>query len=463
MSEQRLPTLAEIQAERERRAKLWRPRDYQLPLWEALTKHNFLRADVAAHRRWGKDDLSLNWTNLAARRRIGNYWHMLPEANQAKKAIWDAINPHTGKRRIYEAFGPPETLKVRNNDMHIELPNGSTWQVVGSDNYDSLVGSSPIGIVFSEWSLAKPEAWSFLRPILLENGGWAIFIWTPRGRNHAVRAFESRKEDPTNWFTLQSPVTDTKVFSQEQLDRELRELVDETGSQEEGEARYRSEYMVDFNVATPGAYYGRLMDEAEKANPTRITSVPHDPTIKVDTAWDLGIDDYTAIWFFQQVGREVRVIDYFETSGEGLPSIVSHMTSTHRRNYLFGTHHLPHDIMVRELATGLSRYETLSKLGLRNISVGQQNDPEERINATRQLIPLCFFDKDRAALGIDRLTQYAKKWNKSMKVWGGPKHDQHSHGAEAFGEFAMSRRGASQPKLRVVSNNARIGSESWLG
>ncbi|MCR5879412.1 hypothetical protein [Phenylobacterium sp. J367] len=168
----------------------WTPKPHQEELFFAL-RGGCKRADVAAHRRWGKDEVALAWAAEAAIRTQGTYWHLLPEAAQAKKAIWDAINPHTGKRRIDEAFPREVRHKRWEADMKVELKNGSTWQVAGSDNYNSLVGSPPVGVVFSEWSLAKPEAWGYLRPILAENGGWALFLWTPRGLNHATRAFES--------------------------------------------------------------------------------------------------------------------------------------------------------------------------------------------------------------------------------------------------------------------------------
>ena len=230
----------------------WDPRPYQNDLWEYLLTGG-TRADVVAHRRWGKDEVALHWTAAAASVRPGSYWHLLPEASQGRKAIWDAVNPHTGRKRIDEAF-PKEVRKLRwNDEMKLELANGSTWQVAGSDNYNSLVGSSPAGVVFSEWSLAKPEAWSFIRPILAENGGWALFLWTPRGRGHATRAFESRRLRPDEWFTLKSPATETDVFSPEQLQRERAELIAELGSEEEGHARYASEYLVDFDAAAPGA------------------------------------------------------------------------------------------------------------------------------------------------------------------------------------------------------------------
>lgn len=235
----------------------WEPRDYQQDLFRAL-ESGHRRLDVAAHRRWGKDEVALHWAAICAVLKEGAYWHLLPEAAQGRKAIWNAINPHTGKRRIDEAF--PAELRARavDSEMIIHLENGSTWQVAGSDNYNSLVGSPPIGVVFSEWALAKPEAWDFIRPILAENGGWAMFLWTPRGRNHATRSFEARARDP-DWFTLKAPATATSVFTPQQLAKERAELVAELGSPEEGEARFASEYLVDFDAAAPGAYYAGLI------------------------------------------------------------------------------------------------------------------------------------------------------------------------------------------------------------
>lgn len=435
----------------------WRPRDYQLSLWSYL-EHGGLRADVAAHRRWGKDDVALNWTAVAAHQRIGNYWHLLPEQAQGKKAIWNAVNPHTGKRRIDEAF--PEAIRKRtlNDEMFIEFKNGSTWQVLGSDNYNSLVGSPPLGVIFSEWALARPEAWTYLRPILAENGGWAVFIWTPRGRNHATTAFDARAKDP-DWFTLRSPATETSVFSPEQLAKEKAELIAETGSADEGAAKYEQEYLVNFDAATPGAYYASLINTAEQEG--RITRVPYDPNLRVWTAWDLGIDDYTAIWFFQQVGREVRAIDYYETSGEGLQSIVRDAIAG--KPYAYQAHHLPHDVMVRELgAGGRSRYETLTGLGVTPITVGAAQDPEDRIAAARGMIPITWFDGEKCALGLNRLRAYRKRWNRSTSSYTGPLHDAASHGADAFGEFAMNRRGVQAQRERRQTSRPQ-GSGSWMG
>ncbi|MFL5297679.1 MAG: hypothetical protein ACJ798_14975 [Phenylobacterium sp.] len=438
--------------------KKWEARPYQKELWNYLEKGG-RRADVVAHRRWGKDEVALHWAAHCLLQEPGTYWHLLPEASQGRKAVWDAVNPHTGQRRIDEAFPKRARIRTRDAEMMIHFREGGTWQVVGSDNFNSLMGSPPRGVVFSEWSLAKPEAWSFIRPILAENGGWALFLWTPRGRNHATRAFDSRKaRQDGEWYTLKSPATETDVFTPAQLERERSELIAELGGEDEGHARYASEYLVDFDAPTPGAYFASALGEAERAG--RIGRVPHDPALKVDTAWDLGIDDYTAIWFFQQAGREVRAIDYFETSGEGLDAIVARALAG--KPYVYGTHHLPHDVMVRELgAAGRSRLETLGGLGVRPISAGAAMDPEERINAARLMIPMTWFDGEKCAGGLDRLRAYHKRWNRVTRSYGGPMHDAASHGADAFGEFAANRAGGATAER---PGRARSGETlGWMG
>lgn len=391
---------------------------------------------------------------------------MLPEAAQARKAIWDAVNPRTGKRRIDEAFPLALRANTRNDDMFIRFKNNSTWQVIGSDNFNSLVGSPPRGVVFSEWSLANPAAWTYLRPILRENGGWAVFIWTPRGRNHATRAFEAREKDPT-WYTERKPAAIrlnseeynddyftnfdpmkidfsmvTPVFSADGLRQELKEMIDEAGSVAEGVARFNQEYLVDFDAPIPGAYFGEAILHAERTG--RIGYVPYDPAFPVQSSWDLGVDDYTAIWLWQRVSqRRVNAIGYSEYSGmgfdDGMGGGIVHDTFGNKGGWKFNMHYLPHDVEVRELtAGGRSRRQVLHNLGIRPIRTGRQRDPGERINASRKLFPYVHFDKENCGAGIDHLKQYHRKWNKLTAQFGGPEHDEHSHGADAFGEFAVN-------------------------
>ena len=374
----------------------WEPRSYQLPVWRYLEEGG-RRAVLVWHRRSGKDEVALHWTACAAMRRPGNYWHCLPLQTQARKALWDAVNPHTGKRRIDEAFPPAIRETTREQEMQIRLISGSTWQVLGSDRYDSLVGSPPVGIVFSEYALADPRAWAYLRPILAENGGWALFVSTPRGRNHLATLYEAALDDPV-WHASRLAVTDTGVIAPELLERERLELIRENG-QDIGEAMFRQEWLVDFSAPIMGAYYAREMDRAEKEN--RIGRIPVDPGIACITAWDLGIGDSTAIWIAQQVGMELRLIDYIENSGVGLDWYANALNA---KGYSYKEHILPHD----------------------------------GINAVRRVLPRCWFDRERCARGIDALRQYRREWDEERKVFKDrPLHDWTSHACDAMRYLAL--------------------------
>jgi hypothetical protein len=227
----------------------WKPRYDQMNLWSYL-EGGGKRAAQVAHRRWGKDEIALRWASVAALERPATYWHMLPEYGQARKVIWDAVNPHSGRKRIEETFPPEICKRVRNQEMIIDFPNNSTWQLVGSDNYDSLVGSPPAGVVFSEWAVAKPDAWAYLRPILAENKGWALFIYTPRGRNHGKTTYDFALIDPA-WHCELLTVDDTPVFDEDTIEAERREMIAQFGPSR-GEALFQQEYYCSWVEAFEG-------------------------------------------------------------------------------------------------------------------------------------------------------------------------------------------------------------------
>lgn len=371
--------------------------------------------------------------------RVGVYWHMLPQADQARKAIWDAVNPDTSKRRIDEAFPREIRDSTRETDMFIRFRNGSSWQVVGSDNFNSLVGSPPIGVVFSEWSLADPQAWAYMRPILLENNGWALFIFTPRGRNHAHKTLLTAQSEP-GWFGETLTVEQTRRFTAEQLAAEKRELISLYGP-EFGEAAFLQEYYCSFDAAIVGAYYARLIATAEAEK--RITSVPWEPGVLVHTAWDLGIGDSTAIWFCQQVGRETRLIDYYEASGVGLDHYAKILRE---KPYVFGEHILPHDAEAKELGTGKTRTETLRSLGVRGKVLPKQS-VDDGINAVRMLLPKCWFDAKKCERGLEALRQYRTDFDDKLKTFKPrPLHDWTSHAADAFRYLAQGLPSDAKPK-----------------
>lgn len=452
----------------------WRPRPRQYAAWAALER-GVRRVALAWHRRYGKDDLSLHWTACEAMQHVGVYWHMLPQANQARKAIWDAVNPHTGKRRIDEAFPPELRETTRDQDMFIRFRNGSTWQVVGSDNYNALVGSPPRGVVFSEYALADPNAWAFLRPILAENGGWALFVSTPRGRNHFARLVEYARTDP-QWFSEVLTVEDTGHIPLDVIERERRELTAERGNQE-AEALIAQEYYCDFDAPIPGAYYGGLMQQVDRQG--RIGLFPHLPHLPVGTAWDIGVGDSTVIWFYQQLpnGR-VRLVNVLEGSGVGLEWYAQRIAAL---PYVCADHIWPHDGEVREWGSGVSRVQTAGKFGIRP-RVLEADGIDDGIQAVRLLLPLCEFNTEpepfpgetmdqargRMSRALDALRQYRRVWDeKNQRYSDKPLHDWTSNTADAFRYLAKGRRGmrGQQPGIHgpVRRQTAALSDYSVLG
>lgn len=405
----------------------WRPRDYQIPLWRYMeSDEEGKRAAVVWHRRGGKDSTALNITACKAFQRVGTYWHMLPQANQARKAVWDGID-RQGRRVIDQVFPPALRRAIHQQEMKIELLNGSIWQCVGSDNYNSLVGANPVGIVFSEYSVADPLAWDYLRPMLAENGGWALFIYTPRGKNHGWRLYEMACKNPA-WFSECLSVDRTGAISPDILDEERASGM--------GEDMIMQEYYCSFEAAMPGAYYGKPLAEARESG--RIAStVCYDPALPVTTAWDLGVGDATAIWFAQQLGNEVRLIDYYEASGVGLEHYAKVLKD---KPYIYADHLLPHDVKVTELGTGRSRLETLRGLGI-NAKVVVNLPVDDGISAVRMLLPRCYFAEEACARGLDALGQYQKEWNEKTRAYAlRPLHDWTSHAADAFRYLAVGLR-----------------------
>jgi hypothetical protein len=411
----------------------WKPRSYQMPLWSYLEKGG-RHAEALWHRRAGKDEMFLHWGCVAAHQRPATYWHMLPMASQARKAIWEAINPHSGKRRIDEAF--PQELRetTRENEMLIKLKVGSTWQVVGSDNFNSLVGSPPAGVVASEWALANPAARAYIRPILAENNGWQAYITTPRGKNHAFQTFTAAQRDPSA-YAEKLTVYDTGALSPEAIAHERQAYIDDYG-QDAGDALFRQEYLCDWDAAILGAYYGQEMHKALAEG--RITEVPYDPDLPVHTFWDIGFTDDLVIWFAQIHRGEIRLIDYYSAAGQSPESIA---TVVHAKPYRYGEHWLPWDAVPKTFAaSGKSTVEQLWLLGIKckivpNLSV------QDGIQAARKMFDRVYFDETLCATGIECLRQYQREYDPDKRIFKDkPLHNWASHGADAFRMLAIAWR-----------------------
>jgi len=401
----------------------WTPRPYQLPLWSFL-EHGGKRAVAVWHRRAGKDTVGLNWTAVASMQRPGLYWHMLPTYQQGRKIVWDGINKDGRK---FLDYWPPEMIEnVNNTEMKLEFKNGAIWQVVGTDNVDRLVGANPVGCVLSEYSLQDPRAWNYIRPILAENEGWALFIYTPRGRNHGYTLYKTAR-DNDSWFGQVLTVDDTGAITPEAVQDERDAAMPEE--------MIKQEFYCSFDASLVGAYYADQMSKAQDDG--RICKVPFEPALPVITAWDLGMHDYTAIWFAQQDRTANRVIDYYEASGLGLEAYARVLKS---KPYTYSEHLAPRDIEVREMGTGKSRKEIARNFGITFRTVPQIG-VQDGINVVRQFLPKCYFDAHNTDAGLECLKQYTKDFDHKKNMFRDkPAHNWASHGADAFRMLAVGLR-----------------------
>lgn len=424
----------------------WAPRPYQRKSWSAW-ESGCLREILIWHRRAGKDDVQLHKTAVAAHKRIGNYWHTLPAYSQGRKAIWEAVNPRTSKRRIDEAFPKELRAATREDDMSIRFTNGSTWKLVGSDNPDSLVGSPPIGITFSEYALANPASWAYLAPILAENGGWASFITTPRGRgNHAYKMLQLARQNPwfpghrAGWFaevlTVDETGFDPIIVEQQRVEYHALYGLDA------GDALVDQEYYCSFDAAVLGAYYAKPLNRLERAG--QIAAVAADPLLPINTAWDLGKGANMYMWLFQNAGSELRVLAgipgaHDEVIEDCLDKIEK-WRAAHAPDCKWGIDFVPHDAKVKELGSGKTRVETFIRLGRRPVLVpGHKID--DGIAAARLVIPQSWFDAVHCEEGLEALRLYRADYDEDLKIFRNvPLHDWTSHAADAFRYLAMAWR-----------------------
>ena len=397
--------------------------------------NGFKRAVSIWHRRAGKDITLMNLIVKKMMERKGVYYYFFPTYQQGKKILWNGMDREGFKFTSHI----PEEIRKRtdNTEMLIELKNGSLFQVIGTDKIDSIVGTNPIGCVFSEYSLQNPKAWDFIRPILAENGGWAVFNYTPRGKNHGYTLYNMAK-DNEKWFCELLTIDDTKAISTDVVEEERESGMDEDMIQQE--------FYCSFQAAIQGSYYSKPIKRAEEEN--RITSVPYERNLPVSTWWDLGVGDSTSIWFTQDIGNEIHIIDYYENEGEGLPFYANILQ---KKQYNYKQHNAPHDIQVRELGSGLSRIETAKTLGI-NFNIVKNISIDDGVNAVRLIFDKCWFDKDKCKQGMRCLTEYHKEYDENRHEYKNkPFHDWSSHGSDAFRYFAVGHNLANQPQQLTKS------------
>ena len=399
-------------------------RDYQAKAWDYLMENNTRRSFFIWHRRAGKDLFGLQYLVARAMVDVGNYWYILPQQNQVRRAIWEGI---TSKGTRYLDLIPSEAIyKKSEQEMKITLRDphnpdlpGSIISFLGGDRYDTLVGAGIKGCVISEYALQRPNLYDLaIQPMLMESRGWVMFNTTPRGQNHAYDMYRALKEDPEAYTSLLT-IEDTGVMDLSDIEIERKR-----GKPEE---IIQQEFYCSWAGAIHGAYYADVLQKAE------VGDFPYDPRFPVHTCWDLGVSDSMAIWFVQFINGTIRLIDYYEASTFGLGHYADVVLS---KGYRYVGHHLPHDGVQRQLTPtekAQSIQGQLLTLGLNNVDIiPRTKDVYADIQAVRGILPICRFD-NKCKQGYQALQNYRREYDEDRKCFkNNPLHDWTSHGSDAF-------------------------------
>jgi phage terminase large subunit len=433
------PTTSSLDGTRKTRKKLVQS-DYQ-PRPQFIPFHNRSErfAILVAHRRAGKTVATIN--DLIKRaaetnRPDARFAYIAPFYSQAKDVAWNYLKHYTA---------PLLADTPNESELRVDLVNGSRIRLYGADNAERLRGLGFDGVVLDEFANWRPGVWSeVIRPALSDRQGFATFIGTPAGKNEFFELWQIAQQSNA-WFKLELKASETGLILPEELD---------AAGEAMSKDQYAQEFECSFDSAITGAFYAEALERMREDK--RIGRVPIERALPVSTAWDLGISDSTAIWFIQRLGKEVRLIDYEEHSGVGLDFYADLLS---KKGYIYDKHYLPHDIAIRELATGQSRVDTLSGLGI-EVEVGLQSNVLDGINATRRLLDSCWIDETRCARGLEALKAYRREFDDRLKTWKQrPRHGWESHGADALRTYATGY----EPKAKSAKLKQRRWSPRMVG
>lgn len=406
------------------------PREYQRCVFNALEDDSYKRVMAIWPRRSGKDVSAYNFCIRELIRSVKTIYYVFPTFASGRRILWDAID-NDGFRLL--DYMPADLVDSRHEQyMRIRLKNGSVFQVIGSDSYDNtLVGTNPQGVVFSEFAMSDPRAYQFVRPILTANNGWVLIISTPRGKNFLYDMYNAALQNQDVWFVSKLTIDETKHIPMERI-------LEERAVGDMSEDLQMQEYWTSFSLGVEGSYYCRYVDTARLCG--RIGPVPWDPQFPVHTAWDIGVRDKTSIIFFQVAGQSINVIDCYEKNKEGIEHYVNLIKS---KPYTYGVHVGPHDIRNMEFSTGTTRWEKARQLGV-TFEVADNLGIMDGIEAVRTTLPRMWFDESKCAFLIKALENYRQEWDPKREISKKmPYHDKFSHMADAMRYLCIHL-----PKLR---------------
>lgn len=443
---------------------MYQARDYQQDFWDAfhgegIHKGKEYKIFVKVwHRRGGKDMTDWNACIERTAEEPMRATYGFPTNDMARDNLWES---YTNDGQRFTDFVPLD-LRVRRNKSddglndslkRIEFITGGSIRVVSTHRPERLRGGNSKLFVLSEFQNMDPRVIDIIMPIIEANGGILLVNMTANGDSAAKGMLEAWKNDPDVYVSILT-VDDTPVFKPEQMKRIRRQTVERylaRGlSEEEANAFVDQEYYCSWDSPVIGSYFGSAMRRAQQEG--RITRVPYEPSLRVNTYWDLGVDDSTTIWFIQLNNREVRCIDYYESSGEGFRHYAKVMNGQQEGfermgDYVYGKHYAPHDITVRNMGKDAkTRLEIAKSLGIKFEVVKRVSRKEDGIEATRGLIPRCWFDSVYCKRGIDALKGYRKEWNDKLMVYKDePVHDWTSHGSDALQTAALTDPQQNEP------------------
>ena len=393
------------------------PRPLQAKLHNDLDNHRF--AVLNCHRRFGKTILiilHLMKKALTNDKKNPRYYLIGPTFVSIKRVCWDYL-------KQYASCIPGTTFNE--TELRCDFATGARIQLLSSEDPDKIRGIYADGVCVDECSQMNPVLWNeIIRPALSDRKGFCYFISTPAGMSNIFYdLYQHAQSDPT-WLAYTAKASETGIIDQEELDAAKAQM---------GDAKFKQEFECDWIANIEGAVYGEIIKSLEEKK--QITRIAYDPALMVHTAWDLGVDDSTAIVFYQLLGNQILIIDYYENNREGLPHYVQVVKD---KDYVYGEHFAPHDIEVTEFSTGKTRREVAYQLGIR-FKILPKINLEDGIHSLKMVLPKCWFDGDNTKPLIDALRHHHRKYNEKMKMFSNkPVKDWSSHAADAARYMALS-------------------------